>query len=89
MFIQDGTTFTAAGKSFNKIIVDVECTHEGSLKHIVKFLCPPVAAQAKEAKEKDLSHLSNRERKRRLNLIEESRQVKNEYMSSYDKSNMG
>ena len=28
------------GFKFNKILVDVECSHDGSLKHILKYLSP-------------------------------------------------
>lgn len=35
----DGTTYQGE-KDFDKILVDAECTHEGSVKHLSKFLNP-------------------------------------------------
>ena len=33
----DGTTFSDQDP-FDKVLVDAECTHDGSIKHILKFI---------------------------------------------------
>lgn len=48
--------------SFDKVIADVECSHDGSFKHILKY-CNPIPAKKK--KETNLEHLSQKALKRR------------------------
>lgn len=37
LFQTDGTTFKSEIK-FDKVLVDAECTHEGSIKHLKKYI---------------------------------------------------
>ena len=51
------------GFKFDKILVDVECTHDGSFKHILKYINP---RNPKKKKNKEIpKNLSKREQKRR------------------------
>lgn len=51
--------------SFSKILVDVECSHDGSFKHVLKYIFNK-EIDIKE-KQLDLSEgISNKEKKRRL-----------------------
>ena len=41
LFCEDGVKFaglTEEGGRYDRVLVDAECTHEGSLKHLKKFL---------------------------------------------------
>ena len=52
---------------FDKVLVDVECSHDGSLKHMLKYFIPPNLTQKskKTSKNQPIVILSNKEKKRR------------------------
>ena len=72
---EDATTLTYSDTLFDKVLCDVECSHDGSLKHILKFIEKCGEKKSKKIKIsedekraliiKDKS-ISNKERKRRL-----------------------
>ena len=82
---------------FDKVLVDVECTHDGSFKHMVKFIKPGNDHYTKKIKKekhvdpkKPESKISNNERKRRLNqqiLHQKHKELTKKYFSDYDKKN--
>lgn len=47
----------------DKVLVDVECSHDGSLKHMLKYFAPK--RMKKKKKPQPLFSISNREKKRR------------------------
>ena len=36
--VEDGVTFKSEPENFDRILIDAECTHEGSIKHLKKFI---------------------------------------------------
>jgi 16S rRNA C967 or C1407 C5-methylase (RsmB/RsmF family) len=49
----------------DKILVDVECSHDGSLKHILKYFLPQNFKPKKTKTDQPIVILSNKEKKRR------------------------
>lgn len=49
---------------FDKVLVDVECSHDGSFKHVLKFLIPKKDYKVKKKPVQNIK-ISNKERKRR------------------------
>ena len=49
----------------DKVLVDVECSHDGSLKHMLKYFTSKSKFRKKKSDSKPLFVLSNREKKRR------------------------
>ena len=37
LVLQDGRSYSKEGTLFDRVIVDAECTHEGSIKHLIKW----------------------------------------------------
>lgn len=83
---------------FDKILVDVECTHDGSFKHMTKFLgLNNHTKKIKKPESKDLNpkkpaleKISNKEKKRRQKQKAEQlkqKELTNKYFSSYTKKN--
>lgn len=86
-----------AGERADRVLCDVECSHDGSLKHVVKFLEGITQAgeeQHNEARvgKRDLirqdKEISNKERKRRIRQLEinEQKNKDSEYFSNYGAS---
>lgn len=84
-------------KYFDKVLCDVECSHDGSLKHILKFIenslkidpkkskfseVKTSTFEEKQAKIQENKAISNKERKRRLKQLELN-QSKKEKMDPY------
>lgn len=88
--------FEKKDKEIDKILCDVECSHDGSLKHILKFINEGAKGREEvkeesnfgEKKKKILEDdtISNKERKRRLKQLEEN-QVDIPYFSEFNSSN--
>ena len=59
-----------------KILVDVECSHDGSLKHMLKYFKPSKGKKfgKKDNKNQPLFVISNKEKKRRARQAEQNRQ---------------
>jgi 16S rRNA C967 or C1407 C5-methylase (RsmB/RsmF family) len=79
---------------YDKVLVDAECTHDGSLKHLKKYL-PEFNIKHKikieedekeDSKEKEETMLSNKEKKRRKKQ-EELKKNDNKYISDKNKKN--
>ena len=97
---EDATTLVYKDTLFDKVLCDVECSHDGSLKHILKFIEKCGEQKVKKAKItedekrslilKDKS-ISNTERKRRLVQHDSNREKSKEdtslYFSNYKNSN--
>ena len=49
----------------DKVLVDVECSHDGSLKHMLKYFAPKNQKKKKKSRQEPLFTISNREKKRR------------------------
>lgn len=93
----DGVGFKSE-RLFDKVLVDAECTHDGSIKHLKKYL-PEYAAIKKEKKgknkeienieeeeKKEVILISNKEKKRRKKQ-EELKKNNNIYISEKSKKN--
>ena len=74
---KDATTLTYDNNQtlFDKVLCDVECSHDGSLKHILKFIekCDSKKSEKIKISDKEKraqivkdGSISNKERKRRL-----------------------
>lgn len=86
----DGTKFES-GKLYDKILVDAECTHDGSLKHLKKYLPEYNLIKKKEKKEEAKNEteekiISNKEKKRRKKQ-EELNKNTNTYITQKTKKN--
>lgn len=64
----------------NKVLVDVECSHDGSLKHVLKYFFHPVSYPKSMKKNKNQQNpdfvISNKEKKRRAKQALESKKIK-------------
>lgn len=49
LMLADGTTYQME-KEFDKILVDAECTHEGSIKHLQKYTRKELPLNSKSKK---------------------------------------
>lgn len=87
LFNADGIYFNQFPEGINlydKVLVDAECTHDGSIKHFRKFFEEKKYEKQKENKNQFV--ISNKELKRRAkNKI--TNKEENPYMTKYDKKN--
>jgi 16S rRNA C967 or C1407 C5-methylase (RsmB/RsmF family) len=87
---QDAVNFEWKNDSFfDRVLVDVECTHDGSFKHIVKFLGGSKNTK-KIKKPGPEKKISNNEKKRRLwqkVRNEKTKELGSKYFSAYEKKN--
>lgn len=86
----DGTKFESE-RLYDKILVDAECTHDGSLKHLKKYLPEYNSIKKKEKKEEVKTEteekiISNKEKKRRKKQ-EEINKNTNIYITEKTKKN--
>jgi 16S rRNA C967 or C1407 C5-methylase (RsmB/RsmF family) len=91
---QDAVTFEWKSDSFfDRVLVDVECTHDGSFKHIVKFLGgSKYTKKIKKARNfiGPEKKISNNEMKRRLQQKLRNgkfKELSSKYFSAYEKKN--
>jgi hypothetical protein len=60
-----------------KVLVDVECSHDGSLKHVLKYFFHPTPfPKPKKNKNTPDFIISNKEKKRRAKQAQESNKIK-------------